>query len=220
MKKNLVVKILFGLFVSAVLFVFSPLPQSLDSTLTDIFNKIAGERNPDSSLIIIHINSEDIEQLGPWPIKRSYYALLIRNLNKYQVSKIGLEVFLSAKFISQGIYDNVLKREIIKANNVVLSSLAGSISEHRNIYTTDSLSLPSPKLLDERIITGHINFIRQNEIVVPLRISNQNKIEKAFSSQLLKTENHYPDEIKINFISSWKKFTQYSLIEFFQLVTE
>ena len=220
MKKKLITKILLGLIVSSVLFVFKPIPQTFDSTLSDIFNKIAGERKPDSSIIIININSEDIEQLGPWPIKRSYYALLIRNLNKYQVTKIGVEVFLSSKFVSQGIYDNVLKKEILKANNVVLSSLAGSISEHRNIYTTDSLSLPSPKLLDEQIFTGHINFIRDHGIAIPLIIYNQNKPEKAFCLKLFKTENHYPDLIKINFVSSWKKFTQYSLLEFFQLIQE
>ena len=218
MKKNLIAKILFGLFVSVILFVFNSIPQSFDSALSDIFNKIARERKPDSSIIIININSEDIVQLGPWPIRRSYYALLIRNLNNYGVNKIGLEVFLSSKFVTQGIYDNVLKKEILNANNVVLSSLAGSLIERRNIYATDSLSLPSPKLLDESIITGHINYINQNGIIVPLRISNQNRIEKAFSCQLLKTENDYPDEIKINFISSWKKFTQYSLIEFFQFI--
>ncbi|MDP2365532.1 MAG: CHASE2 domain-containing protein, partial [Ignavibacteria bacterium] len=105
MKNQLAFKILFGLFVIAVLFFIKSVPQTFDSSLSNIINKISGERKPDSSIIIIHISSEDIEQLGPWPIKRSFYALLINNLNKYQVNNIGLEVFLSAKFVSQGIYD-------------------------------------------------------------------------------------------------------------------
>ena len=207
MKKKIIVKILFGLIVLAVLFVFRPLSRSFDSSLSGIFNKIGGDKKPDSSIIIIHINSEDIEQLGPWPIKRSYYALLIRNLNKYHVKKIGLEVFLSSKFVTQGIYDNVLNKEILKSNNVVLSSLAGSLSSNRNNYTTDSLSLPSPKLLNENISTGHINFIRDHGIEIPLIIYNQNKPEKAFCLQLLNTDNRFPNYVKINFISSWKKIT-------------
>ena len=94
---------------------FRVIPNTFDSFLYSAFSKITGEREPDSSIVIIHINSEDIEQLGPWPLKRSYYALLINNLSSYNVKKIGLEVFLSAKFASQAIYDNVLQKEISKS---------------------------------------------------------------------------------------------------------
>ena len=218
MKKKITFQILCGLLVLAVLFVFKFVPLSFDSTLSDIFNRITGEREPDSSIIIIHITSEDIEQLGPWPIKRSYYALLINNLTSYGVNKIGIEVFLTSKFASQAIYDNVLQKEILKSGDVVLSSLAGSLSENKNIFTTDSLSFPSPKLIDENISTGHINFIRDYGIEIPLEIQNQSLKEEAFSLKLSGGNQDYPAKIKINFISSWKKFINYSLVEFFQLV--
>jgi transcriptional regulator with GAF, ATPase, and Fis domain len=216
--RNTLIKISIALFVIAVLIVFNVIPHSIDSTFNSLFNRISGERQPDSSIIIIHISSEDIEQLGPWPIKRSYYALLINNLTLYGVKKIGIEVFLTAKFASQAIYDNVLHKEIIKANNVVLSSLAGSLTENKNIFITDSLSFPSPKLIDENISTGHINFIRDYGIEIPLEIKNQSMKEEAFSLKLFGINGDYPAEIKINFISSWQKFTNYSLVEFFQLV--
>ena len=151
MKNRLLIKI--GLVVIAIglLFVFHKITDSVDSFMSEKLKTISGESDPDSNIVIIEINSADIEQIGPWPIKRSYYALLIQNLNRYKVKIIGLEVFLSTKFATQSIYDNVLIKEIEKSNNIVLSSLAGSITEKGNLFTTDSFSLPSPKLLDDKI---------------------------------------------------------------------
>lgn len=220
MNRNTIIKISIALLTIAILFTFQVIPNTFDSFIASSFSKISGEREPDSSIVIIHITSQDIEQLGPWPIKRSYYALLLNNLSSYQVKKIGLEVFLSAKFVSQAIYDNVLQKEIGRAKNVVLSSLAGSLEESDKLYITDSLSFPSPKLINDQIPTGHINFIRNNGIEIPLQITNRLLKEKAFSLSLIDAENGYPKKIKLNFVSHWNKFRNYSLVEFFQLVQE
>ncbi len=220
MNRNTIIKISIALLTIAILFTFQVIPNTFDSFIASSFSKISGEREPDSSIVIIHITSQDIEQLGPWPIKRSYYALLLNNLSSYQVKKIGLEVFLSAKFVSQAIYDNVLQKEIGRAKNVVLSSLAGSLEESDKLYITDSLSFPSPKLINDQIPTGHINFIRNHGIEIPLQITNRLLKEKAFSLSLIDAENGYPKKIKLNFVSHWNKFKNYSLVEFFQLVQE
>ena len=218
--RNTIVKISVALITIAILFTFRVVPNTFDSILISSFNLITGEREPDSSIVIIHITSEDIEQLGPWPLKRSYYALLLNNLSSYKVKKIGLEIFLSAKFVSQAVYDNVLQREIGRANNVVLSSLAGSLEEINDHFITDSLSFPSPKLINDQIPTGHINIIRNNGIEIPLQISNRSISESAFSLSLAGMHNSYSKKIKINFVSGWNKFKNYSLVEYFQLVQE
>ncbi len=220
MNRNTIVKISVALLTTAILFTFRVIPNTFDSFLISSFNLISGEKVPDSSIVIIHITSEDIEQLGPWPLKRSYYALLLNNLSSYQVKKIGLEIFLSAKFVSQAVYDNVLQREISRANNVVLSSLAGSLEEINDHFITDSLSYPSPKLINDQIPTGHINIIHNNGIEIPLQISNRSINESAFSLSLAGIHNSYPKKIKINFVSGWKKFKNYSLVDYFQLVQE
>ena len=220
MNRNTIIKISIALFTIAILYSFQIIPNSFDSFFTSSFNKISGEREPDSSIVIIHITSQDIEQLGPWPIKRSYYALLLNKLSLLKVKKIGLEVFLSAKFVSQAVYDNVLQRAINNADNVVLSSLAGSLEESDDLFITDSLSFPSPKLINEQIPTGHINFIRNHGIEIPLQISNRTSKENAFSFNLIDEKKDYPKKIKINFISQWTKFKNYSLVEFFQLMQE
>ena len=169
---------------------------------------IKGNINPDSSIILITIRGNDIVELGPWPLKRSYYALLIKSLSDLKVKKIGLEIFLSSKLSSQAIYDNLLTREINKSGRVVLGSVAGQIKFKDKKFVTDSLSLPSPKLINENIATGHLNFIQDDGIYVPLEIIGFGKIEKAFSYQLsgLPAEIKLNPRMKVNFISSWTKF--------------
>jgi DNA-binding NtrC family response regulator/CHASE2 domain-containing sensor protein len=216
-KRINIIKIILIVIITAFMLLFYPSARSLDTSITELMHSIAGEKSPDSSIVIIEISEEDIEKIGPWPIKRSFYALLINNLEKFNVKKIGIEVFLSAKYVSQAIYDRVLQNEIEKNSNIVLSSVAGQISEAGKLFKTDSLSFPSPKLVQQEVSSGHINFIKKYGVHIPLKLSNGELIEKAFSSQLIDNKIIYDDIIKINFISSWQKFRKYSLIEFMQM---
>ena len=216
-KKQLYIKVILVILVAIILLSFKGFTESTDRYFEDFYSVIAGERLPDSNIVVIHISKSDIDRIGPWPIKRSYYALLIKNLKEQNVSKIGLEVFLSSRLITQTIYDKLLKNEIEKSGRVVLSSIAGNVVESKGKFYTDSLSYPSPKLLNQNFLTGHLNYLRKNGIVIPLVIDNRGDLEKAFSYQLF---DKYREEksIRINFRSSWRKFRNYSLLEYFGLV--
>ena len=147
------------------------LPQirtAADEEIESFFIQARGEICPDSNIIIIHFSEEDIARIGPWPIKRNYYALLINQLSKLGVKKIGLEIFLSSRFVTQSVYDNLLTNEIQKSGKVVLSCVAGKITGFKNNFYTDSLSYPSPKLIDDDLLTGHINYLQENGIEIPL----------------------------------------------------
>src|SRR3989337_2306382 len=122
LKNKTAVKSLIVLLSFVILFLFRDFYVPLNLYTEKIFSKIKGEAQPDSNIVLIHISESDLENIGPWPIKRSYYALLINKLTENNVKAIGLEVFLSAKFISQTVYDNLLTNEIIKSNRVMLSS--------------------------------------------------------------------------------------------------
>jgi transcriptional regulator with GAF, ATPase, and Fis domain/CHASE2 domain-containing sensor protein len=216
-KKQLYIKVIFVILVTIILLLFKGFAESTDRYFEGFYSVIAGERFPDSNIVIIHISKSDLDRIGPWPIKRSYYALLIKNLNNQKVSKIGLEVFLSSRLITQTIYDKLLKNEIEKSGKVVLSSLAGSVIESNGIFYTDSLSYPSPKLLNPNFLTGHLNYLRENGISIPLVINNRGIFEKAFSYQLSGKDSEEKSSL-LNFRSSWKKFNNYSLLEYFELV--
>jgi transcriptional regulator with GAF, ATPase, and Fis domain/CHASE2 domain-containing sensor protein len=216
-KKQLYIKVIFVILVAIILLSFKGFTESTDRYFEDFYSVIAGERFPDSNIVIIHISKSDIDRIGPWPIKRSYYALLIKNLKEQNVSKVGLEVFLSSRLIIQTVYDKLLKNEIEKSGRVVLSSLAGNVVESNGKFYTDSLSYPSPKLLNQSFLTGHLNYLRDNGITIPLVIDNRGDLEKAFSYQLLGKDCE-EKSIPLNFRSSWKEFSNYSLLKYFELV--
>lgn len=215
LKKVFVLLVIFFIFLS-----FNSGLSKLNIAIEDIFSSVYGQITPDSNIVIIHISEDDLSSIGPWPLKRSYYALLINNLVNYKVKQIGIEIFLSSRVVTQTIYDNVLVKEINKAGKVVLASVAGNTIEANDVYISDSLSYPSPKLLNDKIVTGHLNFLSKNRFTIPLLINAGNEKEKSFSSQLAEFDisGVYPHSIEINTFSSWQRFTNYSLLEYFELV--
>jgi Nif-specific regulatory protein len=216
-KEALLIRIAVFALISLVLMTFQEIRKTADREIESLFLKTRGEISPDTNIVIIHFSEEDIARIGPWPIKRNYYALLINQLTSLGVKKIGLEIFLSSRLVTQSVYDNLLMKEIEKSGKVVLSSVAGSIVEKNNLFITDSLSYPSPKLLDEKLLTGHINFIKDDRYKIPLSLRQNEIDEKAFSLQL-SGKASANKSVMVNFISSWQKIKKYSALEFAELV--
>jgi len=205
--KQFVIKSLVVLTVFVVTIFYAGLSDSSNSICKNIFKNIRGEILPDTNIVLITISGNDIAQLGGWPLKRSYYALLINELNKYGVKKIGIEVFFSGRNSIQTMYDHLLISQIKSANNVILGSVPGDIYVKNNTYQSDAIEFPSLKEIDSSLVTGHLGLLKYGEI--PLRVGN----EKAFSAQLAGSER--TNEIKVNITSSWNSFHQYELLEFF-----
>ena len=178
--------------------IFNSIDRSINSAAEKTFSLIRGELQPDTNIVLIHITENDLASIGPWPIKRSYYALLINKLKKAEVKKIGLEIFLSARLVTQ-------------TGNVVLSSVAGNIVQKGDNFVTDSLSFPSPKLLDHNIKTGSVNFLRNDGIIIPVEIRYSETFEKSFSVALADSLPTV-EAFKVNFISSWKKQIHYDML--------
>lgn len=200
-----------------MLFLVPDFRKSIDNEIENLFIKTRGQLEPDTNIIIIHFSENDIARIGPWPIKRNYYALLINQLTHLGVKKIGLEVFLSSRLVTQSVYDNLLMKEIEKSGKVILSCIAGSIVEKNNLFVTDSLSYPSPKLLNEKLLTGHINYLKEDRYEIPLNLRQNEVYEKAFSLQLSGKQLDQKSVI-VNFVSSWNSFKKYSALDFAELV--
>lgn len=217
---KLIVGFLLVIFSCLLILLFTNSFNLIDLSVEKVFSKVRGERSPDSNIVLIHISTSDIESIGSWPIKRSYYALLINNLTKNNSKSIGLEIFLSAKFITQTIYDNLLTREIAKSNRVILSSVAGNIVYHNRHFYSDSLSYPSPKLLDENLSTGHINFFQDPNIKIPILVKANGIDEYAFSYRLISSNYmpKLPEALELNFVSSWQRFKNYTLLELIDII--
>ncbi len=211
-----------GILAALLLLLSIPsLNESINKSVVKTYSYARGQLRPDTNIVIIDISESDINNLGHWPIKRSYYALLINSLAKYKVRSIGLEVFLSARFVTQTLYDNLLTTEIKRAGNVVLGSVAGDIYIRKGKYYTDSLSYPSPKLLDDNFKTGHLNYFDNDGIKIPLVIHDNGISEKAFAAELSgkNTGNDEGKTLNVNIVSEWTKFKHINLIKYFSMVS-
>ncbi|HSP87236.1 MAG TPA: sigma 54-interacting transcriptional regulator, partial [Ignavibacteriaceae bacterium] len=76
---------------------------------------------------------------------------------------------------------------------------------------------PTPQLLNDKIKTGHLNFLDDNGIKIPLEIKTLSGKEKAFSF-LIASKDLKEKEIELNIFSSWKKFRNYSLLDYFDFL--
>ncbi|OGU34362.1 MAG: hypothetical protein A2068_14195 [Ignavibacteria bacterium GWB2_35_6b] len=202
--------------VVIVLFLSGPTNQ-INNFAKNIFHNIAGSSQPDSSIVLITINERDIESLGSWPLKRSYYALAVSQLNKAGVNKIGIEIFLSEGTAFQSVYNELLNQQIEKSSNFVLASLVSGLKYEDEKFTADSMLFPSPKIENKNIKSGHLNFVQSDGIYIPKLLIVDEKIEQSFSSALFDSEeNTNQDLLKVNFNISWGSFKKYSLLEFFE----
>ncbi len=215
--KKKIITISIGIFLFIILYIIPTISKNFNSNLENAYYSVRGETRPDTNIILIHITANDIENLGDWPLKRSYYALLIDNLTKLDVRKIGLEIFLSKNLAYQNIYNNVLYESIRKSGKVVLASLADDLTEKHEIFYANNMLYPSSVVEVQEVLTGHINFVSKNGILIPSKINTNNGSELSFSLRLADIKND-TSNIKVNFSSSWQSFTNYSLLDFFEMV--
>ena len=112
MLKNRLILIIFVIIPIILLILFPSIDSYFNYGLENGYRYFKGADKPDSNIIIIHISANDIKNLGGWPLKRSYYALLLEKLSDLKVKKVGLEIFLSENYSAQEIYNSVLVNAI------------------------------------------------------------------------------------------------------------
>ncbi|GAB6281894.1 MAG: hypothetical protein STSR0008_06370 [Ignavibacterium sp.] len=218
--KYFLIKLLVVIISIVVIILFKNISDNFNQSIEYLSYQVVKENEPDTNIVIIQITKNDIQTLNEWPLKRSYYALLINNLRKYNVKAIGLEIFLSEQTSLQSIYDNLLTSEILKSKNIILSSLPLNCTKIKKQYLADTIEYPSIKKINENIITGHIIYFYGKGFLIPKEIQIKDKKEKAFSVKLIETTGKKinESEIHLNCFTSWNNFEKLSLLEFFQKV--
>ena len=213
LKNRNAINIIIILIVFFILIVFPKASQVTNEIIESTFYSIKGEQQVDSNIVIIKITDKDISALGGWPLKRSYYALLIDKLNELDVRKMGLEVYLSKNNSNQKIYNSLIINEIKEKNNIVFSALVNNLQFQPVGYSASRLLLPEIKEEFNETKVGHINFIENNGIVIPKSISIENSEIFSFAQTII--DDTTRGKIKVNFHSAFNKFKSYSILEFF-----
>ncbi len=210
----------FAAFLISLLIIISPngFVKFVNGNTENFYSDFSSETKVDTNIILIEISHSDIEQLGAWPIKRSYYALLFNYLNKLKPATIGFGIFLSTNSQSQTIYNKLLSKEIAANNNIVLSSLASGLNLQNKIVKVDSFIFPVPKLDNKNIITGHLGYFYSNGILIPLAVKKNNTVEYAFSQEIAHGQNANVNQlVKLNPFKNYSEYKKFSLLQFLRL---
>ncbi|VAX26780.1 Nitrogen regulation protein NR(I) [hydrothermal vent metagenome] len=201
-----------------ILVIFKSSTGSINSSVESFFYSVHGASKPDSNIVLIKITQNDIEKLGGWPLKRSYYALLFDKLLQQDPAKIGLEVFLANNSSNQSIYNDLIINELKRSDKIVLSCLLSTLTNNNNILYTDSVLYPLANSGYKNIQLGHINYLELQSIYIPQKLIWGSDTLYSFSQMLSSNANSKQLLLKINFRSSIKDFRSYSLIQFFDLL--
>lgn len=83
-----------------------------------------------SDIVLVEVSEESFRTLPDrWPWPRSYYAHLIRNLNRAGARAIGIDILLSGPDVHALANDEELRATIREAGNVVLAGRVEGVSE-------------------------------------------------------------------------------------------
>jgi len=195
--KTYLIAAAFTLILLAILLPFATPISRLESEALDVKFILRGERSLDSNIVIIYLNEADIAALGGWPVKRSYYALIVTALHELGVKVIGFDILLKDPVPLYAEFDSLLVSVASKSGNVVFPSYFQILTEGGNsetgeespgnpfAYTLDkevsllkgrNLHLPFPALLHSAASIGHANLSNETGATkIPLFVESDNK---------------------------------------------
>ena len=187
------------ILIVVFLLLSSPL-SNLEEQALDVKFILRGEQKLDSNVIVIYLDDTDITALGGWPLKRSYYALLIDALNDLGAKVIGFDIFLDDSNPLYAEFDSLLVRVASKYGNVVFASYFGSLASIEGIAGEDfgydtveeggflsggNLHLPHRAFLRAAESTGHTNLPSGSTVrSVPIFIRSGKKLFPSLSFEM------------------------------------
>jgi transcriptional regulator with GAF, ATPase, and Fis domain/CHASE2 domain-containing sensor protein len=144
----------------------------LEDRVTAVKYALRGNQTPDSSVVVVYIDNEAIPTLG-WPVRRSFYGLMIRALSDLKVRTIGIEVQFEQPGSEYPEYDQLLASVTGAAGNVVFASYVGA-----------DVHLPFPALRERAAGIGHVNLSDASDI--PLFAVSGTDTLPAFGLEVLR----------------------------------
>jgi transcriptional regulator with GAF, ATPase, and Fis domain/CHASE2 domain-containing sensor protein len=128
------------LLLAAVLLFRGPL-DSLEEPVTALHYTIRGTRQADTNVVVVYIDQEGIKTLG-WPVRRSFYALMIKALTDLRVQAVCIEPVFEDRKLEYPEYDDLMARMIAAAGNVVLTGYFDTVAQRGSPRPVDSLAPP------------------------------------------------------------------------------
>ncbi|HLX12645.1 MAG TPA: sigma 54-interacting transcriptional regulator [Bacteroidota bacterium] len=181
--------------------------DTVDHSILFTQYRVRGPLKPDSSVVILYFNSDDISILGDLPLKRNYYALVVDVLQSLHAKAVGFDIGFTEREEEHRDYDNLFSSVVQRAGNVVLGgyfrtlgdepapastdtiekslhSFSYSDATAANYYNGSDVELPFPELLAGASAVGHTNI--DDRFNVPLFIRSGKALVPAFALELLR----------------------------------
>jgi transcriptional regulator with GAF, ATPase, and Fis domain/CHASE2 domain-containing sensor protein len=186
--------------VTLIVVLLSSLPTFWNEAIDDFFTivqfKIRGERRLSDDFVVIFIDSQDIRELGGWPITRDYYGYMIHILNQAGARVIGFDILFNTANSKYPEYDTALAEFIQASGNIVLPMAFAEIER-----TPVPSSIASQKILQARQPSFPLELFRQPSaaigfsnfdeqmvyLKVPLCVIHNDSILFSFGFELART---------------------------------
>ncbi|MFW5972301.1 MAG: CHASE2 domain-containing protein [Bacillota bacterium] len=145
------------------------------------------------NVIVISIDESTLDKLGPWPIKRSYYADVIDKMEDNGVKAIGLDIILSSDFNEKE--DEKLTKVLEKYNNIVLPVVA-DFKMTRSLYTYNVKNVDFEKPINrfaKNAKLAHINYIQDRDGIIrkiKYELAGADESYKSFAVKLAEFANN------------------------------
>ncbi len=98
-----------GLFLAAVLLshvmgrIHIPYVDEMENLMYDTRVRLTAPGGKDERIVIVAIDEASLQELGHWPFTRDKLAVLVRQLNNYNVAVIGFDVVFAERDLSADI---------------------------------------------------------------------------------------------------------------------
>jgi transcriptional regulator with GAF, ATPase, and Fis domain/CHASE2 domain-containing sensor protein len=114
------------LSVVLVIVLHAPL-SSVEDQVTALKYKLRGAQQADTNIVIVYIDNDAVKDLGR-PVRRNFYALMVKALTELNVRVIGIDVMFEEPNREYPEYDELFAATVANSKRVVLSSYFRSLS--------------------------------------------------------------------------------------------
>jgi DNA-binding NtrC family response regulator/CHASE2 domain-containing sensor protein len=188
---------------SLIVFILTGPLTSVENQLTTTRYALRGQIPGDSNIVLVYIDNDAIKALG-WPVRRNFYALMVKALTDLQARAIGIDVLFEDGNPQYPEYDELLGTVVGKSGKVVLESYFETLSESEGLrsgsnqvtplFTYSGVSgrifrgarfhAPFAPLSSVAAGIGHGNFLRDADI--PVFVASGDSIVPTFGMELLR----------------------------------
>lgn len=190
-----------------VVFSFRQPLASIEDQVTSMRYGLRGVQRADTNIVIVYIDNDAIPTLG-YPVRRNFYALMIKALADLNVRAIGIDVLFEVSNSEYPEYDDLLAHVSGTSGFVVFASYFRTVEKTVSVAgrsTTSSFSypnvaplpfhgqelhLPLSPLMSSAAGVGHVNIIGQTAI--PALVGCQEGIVTSLGMELIRVSTRTP----------------------------